>query len=62
MGDFTLNTSTLAGGQFKTVPFDMEGPFREVQFQLTQSTVGGDAEVHFLEFHFTIAGVSKESL
>ena len=62
MADFTLGTSTLGGGQFKTVPFDMNGPFREIQFHFTQSTNNGDAEIHFFEFHFSIVGVSKEDL
>lgn len=55
-------TGTLAGGQFKTVPFDMAGEFREVQFKFIQSGASQDFEPHFLEFHFTIAGVSMESL
>lgn len=65
MTDFTLDDPVygrLGGGQFKTVPVEMSGDFREVQLRMTQSTVGGDAEVHFLEFHFTIVGVSKESV
>jgi len=65
MATFVLNDATagrLGGGQFKTIAKDMEGSFREVQLRMTQSTVGGDAEVHFLEFHFTVSGVSKEDL
>lgn len=65
MADFVLDHTTngvLGGGQFKTVPFEMTGTFREVQFHLTQSTNNGDAEPHFFEFHFTIEGVSMEDL
>lgn len=60
MPTFTLNTSTLGGGQFKTQAFDMNGEFREIQFELTQSVTSQDAEPHYFEFHFTWAGVSME--
>lgn len=60
MADFTLDTSTLGGGQFKTQAFDMSGEFREIQFDLTQSVSDQDAEVHFFEFHWEWLGVSME--
>lgn len=62
MADFTLDTSTLAGGQFQTIPFDMDGEFREVQLHWSQSGSSQDMELHALEVHFTIGGVSKEAL
>lgn len=62
MGNFILDTSTLAGGQYQCIPFDMDGEFRDVQFRLTQSGVGQDMEAHGLEIHFTFGGVSKENV
>lgn len=61
MGTFTLDTSTLAGGQFATRPFDLVGEFREIQFQMTQSSANQDMEVHFLEFHFVPSGLTEDS-
>ncbi len=60
MADFTLNTSVLAGGQFHTHAFEMMGEFREIQFSWSQSVANQDMEPHFLEFHYTIAGVSMD--
>lgn len=64
MGDFILgpdaNASTLAGGQYQTIPFDLDGEFRDLQIRLTQSGDSEDMEVHGLEIHFTMGGVSKE--
>ena len=60
MATFTLDTSTLGGGQYRTVPFEMAGEFRDIQFEWTQAVSGQDAEMHYFEFHFTIAGVSEE--
>lgn len=60
MATFTLDSSILSGGQFKTQAFDMSGEFREIQFEMSQSVSDQDAEVHFLEFHFEWAGVSME--
>lgn len=62
MADFTLNTSVLGGGQFSTRAFDMNGPFREIQFRFSNSTVSQDAEPHYFEFHFTWGTVSMEDL
>lgn len=61
LGDFTLDTSTLGGGQFATVPFAMGGAFREIQFALTDSVLGQDFEPHFFEFHFTVVGVVEHT-
>ena len=60
MATFTLNTSTLGGGQFKTAPHDMNGDFREIQFHWTQSNTSQDLELHFFEFHYAVLGVSRE--
>jgi hypothetical protein len=60
---FTLDDNTLgvlAGGVHQTVAFDMNGEFRDVQFRFTQSGADQDAEVHYLEFHYTVTGVSGE--
>ena len=62
MADFTLNTSTLGGGQFSTRAFDMNGPFREIQFRFSQSTVSQDAEPHYFEFHYLLGDISMEDL
>lgn len=60
MADFTLDSSTLSGGPYKTVPFAMTGEFREVQFRWTQSGSGEDMEPHFFEFHFTVGPTSED--
>lgn len=59
-GTFILDTSTLAGGQYRTIPFDMAGEFRQVQFRWRQAVASQDMEPHYLEFHFTVAGVAEE--
>ena len=38
----------------------MEGEFRDIQFKWTQATANQDMEPHYLEFHFTLSGVSEE--
>ena len=63
MATFLLDDATagiLGGAQFKTVAFDMNGEFREIQFHWTQSSANQDAEPHFFEFHYTLSGVSME--
>ena len=60
MPSFTLNTSTLGAGAFRTVPTDMEGPFRDIQIRFFQNGASEDMEIHFLEIHYTLTGVSKE--
>lgn len=62
MASFKLNTSTLGAGAYRTVPTDMEGPFRDLQIRFYQNGASQDMEVHFLELHFTLGGVSKEIL
>ena len=62
MAQFTLDTSTLAGGQHQTIPFDLDGEFRDVQIRFLQAGEGEDMEVHWLELHYTNTGVSKETL
>lgn len=62
MASFTLDTSTLAGGQFQTVAFEMDGEFREIQFSFRQAGLDEDAEIHWLEFFYKLAGVSHEAI
>ncbi len=65
MANFTLDSSTLGvlgGSQFKTVPFEMGGPCREVKFTWTQAGTGQDMEPHYCEIHLTLSGPSKEDL
>ena len=62
MATFTLDSSTLGSEQFQVVPFDLDGEFRDIQFTLGQSGSDQDAEIHYLEVHYTISGVSKESM
>lgn len=60
MATFTLDSSRLGGGQFRTRPFDMAGEFREIQLRFAQGGQAEDMEPHYLEIHYTITGVSKE--
>ncbi len=59
MSDFILDSSRLGGVQYLTRAFDMQGEFRDVQFHWTQSVSRQDMEGHFLELHFTMAGVDE---
>ena len=59
-GFFELDVSTLGAGAFRTVPTDMEGPFRDIQIRFFQNGAAEDMEIHYLEIHYTIGGVSKE--
>lgn len=59
---FTLNTSTLGAGAFRTVPTSMDGAFRDMQLRFYQNGANEDLEIHFVEIHFTLGGVSKELL
>lgn len=59
MADFTLDTSTLGGGQYRTVPFEMQGEFRDIQFRWFNSVAAQDMEPHYLEFHMEIIGVDE---
>ena len=60
MATFTLGTSALSGARFSTSAKDMSGDFRDIQFHFTQTVANQDMEVHYLEFHIDIAGVSNE--
>ena len=60
MASFTLNDATLGtlgGGLFSTQPFRMAGPFRDIQFSLTQAGLDQNCEPHYFEFHYTLVGV-----
>lgn len=58
---FLLDTSVLGGGLFRTQSFGMAGEFREIQFRFVQSVANEDLEVHFMEIHYDMAGVSAEA-
>jgi hypothetical protein len=60
MGDFTLDTSVLSGAQFSTGAHDLSGDFRDIQFHFFQSVANQDMEVHYLELHVDVIGVSME--
>lgn len=60
MADFTLGTSTLQGGQYVTRAFNMNGEFRELQLRFFNAAASQDFEVHFVELHLTLGGVSME--
>ncbi len=63
MANFKLDTSTLGSGSYKTVPVTIDsGNFRTIQLHFDQSVLSQDMEVHYLELHFTLTGVSKEDL
>ena len=61
--EFTLGTSTLAGGQYVDRYMDLTegGEFRNVQFQLTQNGIGQDMEVHSITAAITGGPVSLEN-
>ena len=59
-GTFILNTSMLSGAQFTTSAMDMEGDFRDIQFRVMQDAANEDMELHYLEFHCDVIGVSGE--
>lgn len=61
---FTLDTSQLAANRYKTVAKDADvlASFRDLQIHLTQAGASQDMEVHYLELHLTLTGVSKEDL
>ncbi len=59
-GSFIMDSSTLAGPAYRTVPFDMQGEFRQIQMTWRQATASQDMEPHYLEFHFTVVGVAEE--
>ena len=60
MPDFTLDDATLGrlgGGNFSTQPFRLSGPFRDIQFTLSNTGLDQDCEPHFFEFHYTSIGI-----
>ena len=65
MTNFTLDDpvfGVLGGGQFQTVPFEMNGEFREIQLSWTQAGLDEDAEIHWFEFFYKLVGVSHEDI
>ena len=59
MATFTLDVSVLGGGQYRTVPFRMNGEFRDVQLRWYQSVASQDMEPHYLELFIEILGVDE---
>ena len=62
MGTFTLDHATLGvlgGGQYRTIPFRMNGDFRDIQFRWYQSVANEDMEPHYLEFFMEVHGVDE---
>ncbi len=59
MALFTLDTSKLGGGQYRTVPFRMEGEFRDLQVRWYQNVASQDMEPHFLELFMELSGVDE---
>jgi len=62
MGAFTLDHATLGllgGGQYRTVPFRMNGEFRDLQIRWYQSVASQDMEPHYLEIFFSVVGVDE---
>jgi len=60
---FTLDTSQLAGSQFNDVFYEAEegGEFRQIQYEITQSAVNQDIELHSITAVVTPGAVSTES-
>lgn len=56
LGAFTLDTDVLSGGDYTQAFFDLEGAFKQVQFQLTQGGVNEDMEPHGLSIMAEDAG------
>lgn len=56
---FTLDTSTLGGGRFVPDTFDMDGSFKEVQLQLTQTGLDQEVEPHSLALEIEGAGIGR---
>lgn len=60
---FTLGTSTLAGAQFVDRYMELEegGEFRSIQYQVTQSGVNEDLELHSISASIKSGAVSTEN-
>jgi hypothetical protein len=62
MGTFTLDDPVLGklgGGQYATVPFRMEGEFRDLQLRWYDSVASQDFEFHYLELFMSVLGVDE---
>lgn len=59
MATFTLDSSRLGGGQYNTVPFRMQGEFRDLQIRCYQSVASQDMEAHYLELFMEVLGVDE---
>lgn len=63
MPDFVLDDSTLGvlgGSQFSTEFYRTEGEFQDLQIRCAQAGTGEDMEIHWIEMHVTIGGVTEE--
>lgn len=58
---FTLDTSTLAGGRFVTQPLDLEGTFLDLQIELSNTGNNEDMEVHSVGLHMDVGGIVEEA-
>ncbi len=59
---FTLDDPVLGklgGGQYRTIPFRMNGEFRDLQLRWYQSVANQDMEPHYLELFMAIQGVDE---
>ena len=54
-----LTDGTLGGGQYRTVPFRMNGEFRDLQLRWYQSVANQDMETHYLELFMSSTGVDE---
>jgi len=62
MANFTLDDpilGKLGGGQYRTIPFRMNGEFRDLQIRWYQSSANQDMEPHYLELFMAIQGVDE---
>jgi hypothetical protein len=62
MGLLTLDDPVLGklgGGQYRTVPFRMNGEFRDLQLRWYQSSASQDMEPHYLEIFMESHGVDE---
>jgi hypothetical protein len=62
MGTFTLDDpvlGTLGGGQYATVPFRMNGEFRDLQIRCYQAVASQDMEAHYIELYMSVLGTDE---
>ena len=57
--DHTTN-GVLGGSQFTTEFVRLEGDCQDFQIRCYQSAVAEDMEIHWIEMHFTLGGVTEE--